>query len=257
MNYLILIAYIVAFGSLGEWMEYEMHVAFIGSIIRASGAGKRYKELQGKADALNPVRPTYNIPGQVQTAQDTAQAMAQADSPGYGRQLSEAEGAGTRFVGQASNMADSGAGLLQAASQADLNTRRNVGDINVQNQNFRANQMSEFRRALMQGAQYEDQKFDVNQMQPYLQKESDKRMFEQAAMEAKAARNDAWAGVADGVFNTALAIGGAPIGASGGSFFGKLFGGGGEASVSTEVPNTNNPLQNNDFYVPPYKPNLG
>lgn len=239
MNYLILIVYIVALGSLGEWLGYEIHIAFLGSIIRAVGAGKMYRDLEDRANAINPVRPTYEIPGQVKTMQDVSQAMAQADSPGYGRALSEAEGAGTRFVGQASNMADSGAGLLQAASQADLNTRRNVGDINVQNQNFRANQMSEFRRALLQGAQYEDQKFDVNQMQPYLQEESDKRMFEQAALNQKQARNEAWASTADGVFNTALAIGGAPIGASGGSLFGKLFGGGGEASVTNDYSDIN------------------
>jgi hypothetical protein len=202
MNYIVLFLYIVVFHFIGENIGYESNIAFLGSLVRTFGAKKEYKDLKARADSLNPVRPLYTIPEEVNTLRESAESMTQGDSPGYGRMKSEAEGAGTRFVGQARNFADSGSSMLQAASQGDLNTRRNVGDINVQNQSFRANQMSNFQRALMQQAGYKDQAFNVNQMQPYLQEESDKRMFEQAALQQRQGTTEALASLGDGMMET-------------------------------------------------------
>jgi hypothetical protein len=62
--------------------------------------------------------------------------------------------------------------------------------------------MSNFQRALMQQAGYKDQAFNVNQMQPYLQEESDKRMFEQAALQQRQGTTEALASLGDGMMET-------------------------------------------------------
>jgi hypothetical protein len=238
MKYVLLICYIVFFTWLGEELSDGLYqVAFIGGIVRGISANQMYKDLQGKAGALNPIRPEYQIPQEVQDYLANAMNMAQGDMAGYGRMMNTAQGTTANTLSQARNFADSGTSLLQSLTMADASGRRQMGDIDMKNQQFKQGAMNNLQSALLNMGQFQDKAFDFNQVQPYLQEEADKRAFEQAAMEQRAARNDAWASFADGIVNTAVAVGTAPMGAGGGSLFGKVFSGAKKAGQTTsETP---------------------
>jgi hypothetical protein len=226
MKYLILVCYILFFAWLGQELSDGVYeIAFLGGIIRASGANRMYKDLQGRADAINPVRPEYQIPQEVMDYLSNAMNMAGGDMAGYGRMMNRASGTTANTLGQARNFADSGTSLLQSLSMADASQRRQQGDIDMQNLQFRQGNMNSLQGALMNVAGFRDQAFDFNENQPYIQQEMDKRAFEGAALDARNARTDAWGSLVDGVVNTGLTVMGAPMGAGGGSLFGKLFGG--------------------------------
>jgi len=232
MKYLILIAYIVFFGILPELIGYDYHIAFIGSLISAIGSSKDAKRLQGRADSINAVRPDYDIPPEAMMYLENAQNMAQGDSPGYSRSIDQAYGTTANTV-DASRSIGSGSAMLQAIAQGGVNQNRNFNDINAQNQQFKQNQFGSFQEALMKMSGYKDQQFDTNEMQPYLQKESDKRQFETAAMNQKQASRDSWAAFGDGVVNVGMAALGAPTGEDGISTFAKLFKGKGGGNKDT------------------------
>jgi len=239
MKYLILVCYIVFFTWLGqELSDGAYQIAFIGGIIRASGANKLARQMQGRADAITPERPEYQIPQEVMDYLSNAMNMAQGDMPGYGRMMNRASGTTANTLGQARNFADSGTSLLQSLGMAGESERRQMGNIDMQNAQFRQGNMNSLQSALMNVAGFRDQAFDFNQVQPYIQEEMDKRAFERAAIDQRMARNDAWASFADGIVNTGLAVMGAPMGADGQSMFGNLFGGGGKtapAQPTTQV----------------------
>ena len=62
-------------------------------------------------------------------------------------------------------------------------------------------------------------------------------IMQQAAMDQRMAATDAWGSFFDGITNTGLTVMGAPIGAGGGSLFGKVFGGSNQVRVPENVPN--------------------
>jgi hypothetical protein len=225
MRYLLLITYIIGFALLNTWLDYEYSAAIIGSAIRGIGATRDARKLQRKADALNPIRPELQRPEEYKRYLESAQAGTTGDMPGFGRAINQAYGTTANTVDMARSAADSGTGLLQAIAQGDTNQRRQTGDINVQNQGFRQQNMGAFQQALMNMGDQSITEFDVNQMQPYLQEESDKRQFQQAAMEQKQAGREGWASFFDGVTDVAMTALGAPVGTSGQSTFAKLFGG--------------------------------
>ena len=202
----------------------------LGGIIRAAGASKEAKRLQQQADALNPVRPTYQIPEEVRRMLESAQTQAQGDMAGYGRAAGQIQGATANQLAQARNYADSGTGMLQNLALAGEGQRSAMADLNMQNQQFRQSNVNAMQRALMDMAGFQQEQFQFNEVEPYMQQEADKRAFQQAAMEQRQAKRDAWASVVDGAINTGLAIGTAGVG-GGGTVFGKLFGkGAGTAS---------------------------
>ena len=215
----------------------------IGGIIRGITASKQAKNLQKKADALNPVRPEYEIPQEVRTYLENAYNMAQGDMPGYGRMMDQAQGTTANQVATGQNFADSGSNMLQFLSQTGANERRNVGDINMKNAGFKQGNMNVMNQALMTMGDYQDQKFDVNKMQPYLQEEFDKRNYQEQAINQRMAAADGWGSFADGVVNTGLAVMGAPMGAGGQSMFGKIFGGEGQQASNRIKPAIGSPTR--------------
>jgi hypothetical protein len=196
----------------------------IGGLIKAVGAGRQAKRLQGMADAINPVRPEYNIPEEVRLQLENAYNMAQGDMPGYGRSMDQARGSTANSVAQATNFADSGNNMLQFLAGATERERSNVGNINVQNQQFRQGNQNVLNQALLGMGEYQDQKWKLNEFDPYQQEEFDKRNFQGAALDQKMAATNAWGEFADGVVNTGMAIAGGPMGAGGASMFSKMFG---------------------------------
>lgn len=202
----------------------------LGGVVRAIGAGKDAKRLQQQADALNPVRPTYEIPEEVRRMLESAQSMAQGDMVGYGRAMGQIQGSTANQLAQARNYADSGTSMLQNLALAGEGQRSAMNDLNMQNAQFRQGNVNAMQQALMQMAGFQDQAFQFNEVEPYAQQEADKRAFMQAAREANQAKRDAWGSVIDGVINTGLAIGTAGVG-GGGTVFGKLFGGKAAAPV--------------------------
>lgn len=224
MKYLASITYVLLFV---YWPDNpEFHLAFIGGIIRATGANKMAKRLQRQADAINPVRPEYQIPQEVQDYLNNAINAEGGDMPGYGRMLDQAYGNTATTLNTARNFAGSGNDLLQTLAGTSVNERRNVNDINMQNLGFRANNRNALNEALLRMGGYQDQAFDYNENQPYIQEEADKRAYTEAAINQKTAANEGWASLVDGVVNTAVAIGTAGTGSGGASMFSKLFGGG-------------------------------
>tara|TARA_R110000772_G_scaffold257495_2_gene374365 strand:- start:468 stop:1160 length:693 start_codon:yes stop_codon:yes gene_type:complete len=224
MRYIILILYIALFHWLGnEFSEPGVHIAFLGGIIRAVGAGKEAKRLQKKADGMNPVRPEYQIPQEIQALLDNSYNQAQGDVAGYGRAIGQAQGNTANTLGNARNFADSGSSLLQNLAMAGESERRNVNDINMNNQQFKQGANAQLNNSLQTKAGFEDQAFQFNEADPYFQAEQDKRAYQEAAMNQKNASRDAWGSFADGIINTGLSIGTAGM-AGGGSLFGNLFG---------------------------------
>lgn len=262
MRYLTYILYIAIFILMSQYSVEGMQVAFIGGIIRGIGAGKMARDLERKARGIDAVRPEYDIPQEVQDYLTGATNMAQGDMPGYGRAINQAYGATANTLGQARNFADSGTGLLQSLSMAGESQRRNIGDINTQNLGFRANQFNSMQQALMDMAGYQDQAFEYNENQPYLQAEADKRAYQQAALGQRQAATEGWASTADSIVNLAAtaATGGMGGAAGGGGMFANLFGGGGGQATNpypvasipspSRPPMTSSPfnLSNVDIY---------
>lgn len=121
--------------------------------------------------------------------------------------------------------------MLQNLALAGEGQRSGMADLNMQNQQFRQGNVNAMQKALMDMAGFQQEQFQFNEVEPYMQQESDKRAFQQAAMEQRMASRDAWASVADGAVNAALAIGTAGVG-GGGTVFGKLFGGKGAGAIA-------------------------
>jgi len=235
MKYLILVCYILFFAWLGSELSDGMYeIAFLGGIIRGIGASRDAKMLQGRADAINPERPEYQIPAEVMEYLQNAMNMAQGDMPGYGRMMNRASGTTANTLSQARNFADSGTSLLQTLGMAGESERRNTGNIDIQNQQFRQGNMNSLQNALLTMSGYKDTQFDFNEVQPYIQEEMDKRAFEAAALDQKRASRDAWGSFADGIINTGLTIAGAPMGTSGQSLFGKIFGSKGQEQSASQ-----------------------
>ena len=201
----------------------QAEVAFFGSLVQAIGSGKEAKRLQAQADAINPVRPDYQIQQEAKDYLDNTKNMAKADMPGYGRMVNQAKGTTANTLDQATQFADSGSSLLSTLGIVTEGERSNLNDINMQNQGFRVGQMNNFNRALMEMSGLKDQQFYLNEYQPWQQEEFDKRNFQQAALNQRNATRDAWGAFGDGIFNTALSVGMAPM-TGGGSLFGSLFG---------------------------------
>ncbi len=195
----------------------------LGGVVRAIGAGKEAKRLQQSADALNPVRPTYEIPEEDKRMLESSMNMASGDMAGYGRAMGQIQGSTANQLAQARNFADSGSSLLQNLALAGEGQRSAMADLNAQNQQFNQSNINMLQQALMKMAGYQDQQFQFNEIEPYMQEEADKRAFTEAAIAAKQAKRDAWGSVLDGVINTGLAVGTAGIG-GGQTLFGKLFG---------------------------------
>ena len=233
----------------------QTEVAFFGSLIQAIGSGKEAKKLQAKANAINPVRPDYEIQQEAKDYLANAQNMAQGDVPGYGRSINQNQGATANAVGQAKQFADSGASLLSTLGIVTEGERNNMNDINVQNQGFKVGQMNNFNSALMNMSGLKDQQFNLNEYQPWQQEEFDKRNFEQAAIKQRNDTRDAWSAFGDGIVNTGLSIFGAPMGAGGGSLFGKVFGGKNQVRTSEtpmNAPERPNPFAPNPFIRNPF-----
>jgi hypothetical protein len=203
----------------------------LGGIVRAVGAGKEAKRLQQAADALNPVRPTYQIPEEVRRMLESAQTMAQGDMAGYGRAMGQIQGSTANQLAQARNYADSGTSMLQNLALAGEGQRSAMADLNMQNAQFKQSGANALQQALMQMAGFQDQAFQFNEVEPFAQMEADKRAFTEAAAAQKQAKRDAWGSVIDGVINTGLAVGTAGLG-GGQTLFGKLFGGKGAGAAS-------------------------
>jgi len=223
MKYVILILYIALYHWIGNEFYEGLQVAFLGGIVRAIGAGKEAKRLQGKADALNPVRPVYDIPQEMRDVVSNSYNLAQGDMAGYGRAIGQAQGTTANQLGNLKNFAGGGASILQNLALAGESERRNIGNINVTNQQVQDQNQSSLNRALQTMAGYQDQAFQFNRADPFFQEEADRRSYEEAAINARNAKREGWSSFADGIINTGLAIGTAGM-SSGGSIFGKLFG---------------------------------
>ena len=203
----------------------------LGGFIRAAGASKEAKRLQQSADALNPVRPTYQIPEEVRRMLESAQVQAGGDMAGYGRAMGQIQGATANQLAQARNYADSGTSMLQNLALAGEGQRSGMADLNMQNQQFRQGNVNAMQKALMDMAGFQQEQFQFNEVEPYMQQESDKRAFQQAAMEQRMAKQDAWASVLDGAVNAGIGI--LTAGAGGGeTVFSKLFGGKGAGAAA-------------------------
>lgn len=195
----------------------------IGGLIKAIGANKEAKRLQKKADALNPVRPVYEIPQEMTQVVENATSMAQGDIAGYGRTMGQIQGSTANQLANARNFATGGSSLLQNLALAGESERRNLNDLNTTNQQFKQSNMSALNRALSQMAGYQDQAFQFNEADPFFQEAADKRAYEEASINQRNAKRDAWGSFADGIINTGLAIGTAGM-STGGGLFNKLFG---------------------------------
>jgi hypothetical protein len=200
----------------------QTEVAFFGSFISAIGSGKEAKKLQAKADAINPVRPDYQITQESKDYLANTENMAQGDMPGYGRMVNQAQGTTANSLGQAQQFADSGSSLLSSLGIITEGERNNMNDINVQNQGFKVGQMNNFNRALMEMSGLKDQQFNLNEYQPWQQQEFDKRNFQEAAINQRNATRDSWSAFGDGIVNTGLSLGMAPM-TGGGSLFSNMF----------------------------------
>lgn len=224
MKYLILLLYIALYHWVGNEFYEGVQIAFLGGIVKAIGAGKEQKLMQGKADALNPIRPIYDIPQEMKDVVSNSYNMAQGDMAGYGRAIGQAQGTTANQLGNLKNFASGGAGILQNLALAGQAERGQMGNINTANQQFKQQSAGSLNQALQAMAGYQDQAFQYNESEPYMQQEADKRAFESAATDARNAKRDAWGEVINGVVNTGLSVATGGIGGAAGGIFGKMFG---------------------------------
>ncbi len=221
----------------------------LGGIIRAIGANKEAKRLQKQADALNPVRPEYEIPQEIRDMIEASYNQAQGDMAGYGRMINQAQGTTANTLANARNFAGSGTDLLQNLALAGESERGNMLDVNMANQGFKQGAQGGLMRALGVGAEFKDQEFQFNEADPYFQQEADKRAFQEAAYNQKNASREGWASLVDGIINTGVSIATAPM-TGGTSLFGKIFSQKPQRTESTPVSAPTRPMPGFNFMKP-------
>ncbi|ARS36815.1 hypothetical protein [Pontibacter actiniarum] len=133
-----------------------------------------------KANRINAVRPTYNIPGAVHESVDMARQSANAAMPGYGTAQNNIKGATANAV-RSAQLAGSGNSMLAAIAAAQSNESNSLLNLATQSAQHQAAQRQNLQGSLMNLAQYKDKAWDWNEKQKYQEKAAAKAALTEAA----------------------------------------------------------------------------
>lgn len=186
----------------------------------AIGFGQRRK---AKKMLASLQRPTYTIPKEVLDTQKQAELMANEGLPSeqYKRASQNIQRAQNRAIQSAM---DRRAGLMTVAQGQQVATDA-MGDLDIADANQRISNKRYLGDVSGRTAQYRDKAFDVNQMQPYLQKYQYAQSLLGAGNQNLISAGDRLLGSAAGLFG------------GGGGGGGGLFGGGKpKRSMTAGVP---------------------
>lgn len=141
---------------------------------------------------MNPVRPTYSVPGAVTEAVDTARMGANALFPGYGMAQNNIQGSTANAV-RSAQQAGSGNNVLATIAAAQGNEANSMNSLAASNANFLFGQRLNLQNALFNRAGYQDKAWDYNQRQKYDEEAAAKAALKESGMQNQ---NNALGGLA-------------------------------------------------------------
>jgi hypothetical protein len=138
------------------------------------------------AKKINPVRPDYKRPGEIDQNVNMWNPMANSSKmPGQSIMEDNVHSNTANGFNMAANAANGSAQLLSTLGKLNVNENNAINDLNVQGANNRTQAMGELGKARESLAQYKDQEFDYNKNQPYELALMRKRALQGAALANK------------------------------------------------------------------------
>lgn len=163
----------------------KMHYSDYTSWIPIAGPaimGRRQKRL---AAQINPVRPTYQIPGEINANVNMYNSMAGSSRlPAQSLMEDNLKASTASSFNQAQNASggSGGSAMLAAMGRVNQNESNSINELNIagaQNQQANKDKLADARNTM---ADYKQQDFDYNKNQPYEQALMRKRALVGAAM---------------------------------------------------------------------------
>jgi hypothetical protein len=156
-------------------------IALISSIPSLIKGGMGiYQLAQSKKYADTP-RPDYEIPGSIMNALDIQKNLAtQQDLPGQEAIVEGIKGRTAEGVAQAKEFAQSPLDILSVLSNMKTQESKMIRDVDVAGEQFQMENYANLAGAYTDVAPYEEKKFQVNEMAPYLQAMQTARQLSEA-----------------------------------------------------------------------------
>ena len=138
----------------------------------------------GKGNAMNVVRPQYNVPNEVFEATANARQLAGANMFA-GQQLAQnnINRSTANTINAAQQAATSSSGLLAAIGQANANENQSMNQLAAQAGQFKIQNQQALNQQLGQQAQYQDKAWDWNKKQKFVEESEAKRALMGSGMQ--------------------------------------------------------------------------
>lgn len=134
-----------------------------------------------QANKMQPVRPTYAIPGAVGESVDMARMGANGLMPGYGTAQNNLQGSTSNAV-RSAQMAGSGNNVLATIAAAQGNEANAMNNLATQNAQFRFGQRGNLQNSLMNLAGFQDKAWDYNKRLKYDEEAAAKAALTEGSM---------------------------------------------------------------------------
>lgn len=135
------------------------------------------------SQAANEERPTYEMPDEVKQLLGIAQQQAYGDMPGYQQAKSNIEQQAATGFSRAENVAQSGSDLLGYVAASGVGQNRAMNELAASNAAYQTQQKERLKDALRIVAGYQDQEFNVNQLQPYQESQDAAAVMREGAIQ--------------------------------------------------------------------------
>lgn len=191
----------VAIGAVGAGISLA---GGIGSTIQSYNLSKKQQE---EADSLNPVRPEYSIPDEIKTQKNLYQGLAnQAQLPGQKLISDDINQSASNALNTVKSASGSSADALAAASGIAGKQSGQYRDLAVAGAQQQRQAQQLYGQSLGTMAEYQDKKFNLNEMIPFMNEVEKKEALTAAAQGNKQAM---WQGISStGDSVTSIASGG-------------------------------------------------
>jgi hypothetical protein len=134
-------------------------------------AGAGLLQLAGGLLMKKPKRPTYRIPGAINESVATARGLANSSlRPGNDQALANIRQSTSNAIGAAQGVSNNAAQILSAVAGANNREQKAIQGNNALNAQFSFNAKQGLMNQLNNLAGYQDKAFQLNQMEPYMQK---------------------------------------------------------------------------------------
>ena len=141
----------------------------LGSTIYQGISG--YNQAQKGKDLMSSLtRPTYQTPNEIYGNLNLAKsAFLDNRLPGESTALNRLQGSTSSAVQQAQQYGRTPAEIMAAITGADANQNKGITDLATQGAQYHLGAQHDYQQALQTLAQYKDQEFNINKLQPYNQ----------------------------------------------------------------------------------------